>query len=370
MFRDEVQALSHQIAEETLQRIRKDRKRASVRVGQLLRVIEEKLLDADLQVESLRRWCGANDKNVSTQFKTELGLAPWAYITQCRMEIAGRMLAASDYEIWRIGLAVGYVSGHSFGRAFKTWSGQSPKKFRAQARAGTIPASQLPMPGEPLSRKDIRRALAGELATDEAEALVDRLDTVRDRIAGNYSNVSPPIPAPASIEPIMAENLWRWIEPLPYEVQKAAIKSQAPAFRTPALMHVLCTQSVDAEEPAVAVERAGLVLLCMHPVAESLGKKSGNWLARAHIITAHACRRADLLDVAEEAFNVAGRLLDFLEDEAHPIIVLELFLYQTHLEIARNRVDRAIMMGETALEIHALLTARLNEQADRKSKET
>ena len=51
------------------------------------------------------------------------------------MELGGRMLAASDLNVWQIGVQVGYLSGHSFGRAFTRWSGgTTPTGFRRQAR--------------------------------------------------------------------------------------------------------------------------------------------------------------------------------------------------------------------------------------------
>ncbi len=44
----------------------------------------------------------------------------------------------------------------------------------------------------------------------------------------------------------MARSLSQAIEHPPYELQSAAAKSQARAYHTPALFHVLCTESIEA----------------------------------------------------------------------------------------------------------------------------
>ena len=71
---DRARELCLRLQEETLRRIHEDRKRASVRVAELLAMIEQRLLDPDLKVKSLRLWCGRRDNNVSTRFAEELGL--------------------------------------------------------------------------------------------------------------------------------------------------------------------------------------------------------------------------------------------------------------------------------------------------------
>ncbi len=67
--------LCRRMAEDTLKRIREDRRTASVRVARLLDTLEEKLFDSDLQVEDLRRASGELDPNLSTRFAAELGVA-------------------------------------------------------------------------------------------------------------------------------------------------------------------------------------------------------------------------------------------------------------------------------------------------------
>ncbi len=71
----------------------------------------------------------------------------------------------------------------------------------------------------------------------------------------------------------------------------------------------------------------------------------------------------------ESCLSTGFAELDFLEDEAHPIIVFELFLYRTHLEIACDASNGPSWWARPPLEIPAALTAGLTEQADKESKE-
>ncbi len=152
--------------------------------AQLLAVIEERLLDPDLDVNDLLRACGQRDKNVSTRFAAELGPTPKAYIIDIRMELGGRMLTGSTLQAWRIGAQVGYLDPSAFGRAFKKWCGKSPGEFRKGAREPA--AEPTAAPGELVSRQEIRRAVAGDLDREQAEALAGRLYGLGDMVAAGY----------------------------------------------------------------------------------------------------------------------------------------------------------------------------------------
>ena len=363
MFRDQARELSLEIAEETRQRIREDHRRASVRVAQLLELVEEHLLDADLQVESLQRWCGQHDKNISTRFAEELGLPPWAYITQCRMEIAGQMLIGSKLAVWRIGLAVGYVSGHSFGRAFKRWCGKSPKAFRNAE--GARSAAESPPP-KLLSRAEIERALAGDLAPEEAKALIGELGELQERVRSNYQIPSPPPPGREALEPAMAARLWRWIEHEPLEIQKAAIDSQQAAFHTPALFHLLCTESIaaGAVDDVTGLQIASLALASLPGVAQRLGKPSIYLFARAYTVVGLAFTRSESLDEAAEAFRVATRMLNHDGDKVHPVVFMELCLYRARLETARGEAKAAKQLLDAGIQIWDALMQQLKQAMD------
>lgn len=147
MVRDPAREL-RQVTEEIMGRIRDARRAASVQVAALLGLIEEHLLDPDLQIQDLLKWSEIDDKNVSTRFKQELGLGPWEYITQCRMTIAVHGLEATDLKIWQIATNAGFSGGPAFGRAFKRWSGKTPKQFRRAARKSSGRSEPLAAPAD------------------------------------------------------------------------------------------------------------------------------------------------------------------------------------------------------------------------------
>lgn len=355
---DHATKLRKRLESETLDRIRADRERTSARVAELLAMLEKRIFHPDLNVETLRRWCDQHDKNVSTRFAEELGLSPSEYILQARMELGGRMLAASNLKVWQIGLQVGYVSGHSFGRAFTRWSGgKTPTEFRREAQAA--PAEEtLPAPEELVRNADLQRALAGDLSHQDAGALAGRLRDLASRISDVYEEPAPFISRPDVVEPIMARKLWQWIDNLPHEARLAAIESQAPAFRTPALFHLLCHQSLltGARDDIRGQRLAILAMASLPPLAKRLGKSSIYLYARAHVVTGLAFRRSGFLDDAEESLAYATRILQEMGTKPHPMVTLELCLAQSMVARDRGNVEVAGDLTDRALEIIDKLT--------------
>ena len=342
--------LCRRLAGETLERIRELRRQASVRVAQLLEVIEQRLLDPDLDVNDLLRECGLRDPNVLTLFAAEVGFTPKAYILDNRMELAARMLVGSTLRVWRIGVQVGYLHPGSFGRAFKKWSGKTPGQFRQAA--GSAAAAEPPMaPEELISRREIRRAMAGELAPERAEALAGRLYGLGDMVCAGYRQLSPPAGGARTVESTMARNLWQWIEPLPYEVQMRAVESQGSHYRTLVLFNRLCTLSVEAEGGVRALQLATLALASLHAMGERVGEHYLSVFARAYAILGYARLRAGEGEGAAEDFGQAQALVAMAGDDAHPVVVAELCLYQATLEIERDNFSEADRLTRVGSEI-------------------
>ncbi len=358
---DHATKLRRRLEGDTLKRIRADRRRASVRVAQLLAKLEKRIFHPDLNVESLRRWCDQLDKNVSTRFAEELGLSPRDYILQARMELGGRMLAASDLKVWQIGRQVGYLSGHSFGRAFTRWAdGKTPTEFRRQAQAA--PAGEAPPAPEDLVRNaDLHQALAGDLSPQDAGALAGRLRDLAGRISDVYQEPAPIISRPHVIEPMMARKLWQWIEHQPHEARLAAIESQAPAFHTPALFHRLCTESLVAgvSDDIRGQKLVVLAMASLEPLAKRLGKSSIYLYARVHVVAGLAFRRSGYLEDAEESLAYANRILQMMGTRPHPLVTAELCLAQALIERDRGNVELADELTGQGIEIIERLTAKL-----------
>ncbi len=357
---DPAKELCRRLAVETLDRIRADRKRASVRVAKLLAVIEERLLDPDFDVNALLRECGHRDKNVSTRFANELIFTPKAYILDARMELGGRMLTGSTLQAWRIGAQVGYLDPSAFGRAFKRWSGQTPGEFRQGEPAPA--AEPTPSPGELVSRREIRRAVAGELDPEHAEVLAGQLYGLGDLVCAGYRQLSPPADGARHVESTMARNLWQWIEHLPYQVQMQAVESQAPRYQTLVLFNRLCTVSIEAEDGLRALKLATLALASLHAMGERVGEGYLNVFARAYAVIGYAQRRAGDLEEAARDLEQAKRLLAMAGDDAHPVIVAEVCLYEATLEAERDNFEEAELLSELGTRILELTVDRVLDQ--------
>jgi AraC-like DNA-binding protein len=87
-------------------------------------------------VGTLAREAGASRTTLTDRFSRFCGLAPMAYLTHWRMQLAARRLAEGGETVGRIAFDVGYGSEAAFSRAFKRVAGVSPAKWRRQARAG------------------------------------------------------------------------------------------------------------------------------------------------------------------------------------------------------------------------------------------
>lgn len=84
--------------------------------------------------EALAAELAVSRATLSRRFLAVAGLAPGAYLTRWRMDLAARRLCDTDDSLEAVAHAVGYTSAHAFNRAFSRARGQSPGRFRAAAR--------------------------------------------------------------------------------------------------------------------------------------------------------------------------------------------------------------------------------------------
>lgn len=156
---------------ETLARVRKDRERAPQPLKPLLRYLEDHLFDPDLDYQKLKLICEVRDNNLPTFFHRALGLPPAAYIRDCRLETAWRLLSETDLRVGHIAELLGYSSIQTFGRAFKRWCGVSPAAFRRQQKRD----AEAGRPWTDVRPSTARRAVSGQLEAHEVRALLQRL---------------------------------------------------------------------------------------------------------------------------------------------------------------------------------------------------
>ena len=118
----------------TLARIRRDRDRAG-RLVKPLEYLESHLFDPNLNADQLMRACGVGRPSTASKgFRetTSVSLTPYAYIEDCRLEVASwLLLLRPDLTMDRIATFLGYSTGSVFGDAFERWSGIRPTVYRA-----------------------------------------------------------------------------------------------------------------------------------------------------------------------------------------------------------------------------------------------
>jgi len=85
-------------------------------------------------VATLASACAMSRTTFATRFKATVGKAPMDYLTQLRMLMAARRLAAPGARVAAVAQDLGYESESSFSAAFKRAMGQPPRRYAEHAR--------------------------------------------------------------------------------------------------------------------------------------------------------------------------------------------------------------------------------------------
>jgi AraC-like DNA-binding protein len=92
------------------------------------------LHQVDLTTDKAAKLCGHERRRLSRELR-EMGTTLSKEISQLRSEMAARALADTDQPIAKIAETVGFTDPTIFSRAFKNWTGQSPREFRRTHRS-------------------------------------------------------------------------------------------------------------------------------------------------------------------------------------------------------------------------------------------
>ena len=106
-------------------------------MNRVVEYIDAHLAD-DLTLTRLAQVGGFNASYLSRLFKQLMGVGVSDYILRKRMELARRLLADTHVRIQDVAAQTGYLSAHSFTRAFRAETGISPTEWRAIAREGKM----------------------------------------------------------------------------------------------------------------------------------------------------------------------------------------------------------------------------------------
>ncbi|MFB9327102.1 helix-turn-helix domain-containing protein [Paenibacillus aurantiacus] len=85
-----------------------------------------------ITVADVAQFAGMNRSHLSSRFKDSVGMSPRDYLIKLRMERAGEMLRSRTLSVTEISHSLGYTDLYTFSRAFGTFYGMSPSKYRAR----------------------------------------------------------------------------------------------------------------------------------------------------------------------------------------------------------------------------------------------
>ena len=87
------------------------------------------LHESDLTADKAAKICGHDRRRLSRELR-EMGTTLSKEITQLRAERASRQLVDTNHPVAEIAESVGFTDPTIFSRAFKKWTGQSPRDYR------------------------------------------------------------------------------------------------------------------------------------------------------------------------------------------------------------------------------------------------
>lgn len=186
MIREEVEEAFRLAAEETLARIRQDRRRHAEHFAPLFRCIEERLFDPGFGVEVARRTSGAR------RLTPPLGKSLAVYLDEHRLATANRIveLGAGRVPTGRAAAAAGFADYLTWRRTVERCTGERPALVRLPARL----------------RPDLddvtwHRVYRGELSPDDSRVLLRCLRRLYPGVVDGALPAARPLPqgAPTSI---------------------------------------------------------------------------------------------------------------------------------------------------------------------------
>lgn len=103
--------------------------------SELLDALEQILVphlhEADLSAERVAELLGMSRRTLARQLQHG-GTTLRNELARLRQQRAERLLRAGELSVSQVGAAVGYPDAPTFARAFRRWTGSSPKQYRAQ----------------------------------------------------------------------------------------------------------------------------------------------------------------------------------------------------------------------------------------------
>lgn len=99
------------------------------RLRKVLAYIEEHLAE-DLRMDALAEVAGMSKYHFSRLFKAAVGVPPYRYVVQQRVEAAQLLLLRTDLTVTQIALRTGFSSQSHLSTAFREHAGTTPVALR------------------------------------------------------------------------------------------------------------------------------------------------------------------------------------------------------------------------------------------------
>lgn len=106
-------------------------------LGRALGYIHRHLADQSLSLAGAAGHAGLTPSYLSALFRRELGSTFTEYVTEKRLDLARRMLRATDLPAGQVARAAGFRDPHYFSALFKKRAGLSPTAYRAGVRSSS-----------------------------------------------------------------------------------------------------------------------------------------------------------------------------------------------------------------------------------------
>jgi len=98
-------------------------------LSDITKIIEDKVSDSDLNVNSLSDYSGISSKQIYRKIKQLTGLTPVDYIRSIRMKKAAMLLAQQKFSVAEVMYLVGFSNYSYFSKCFYAKYGKTPKQF-------------------------------------------------------------------------------------------------------------------------------------------------------------------------------------------------------------------------------------------------
>jgi AraC family carnitine catabolism transcriptional activator len=108
-------------------------------LAQAIAVMEANLEEL-VASEDISKAAGISQRQLERMFRRHLGMTPWRYYLQLRLQRARALLQYSELQVVEIAVACGFGSAAHFSRSYRAWAGHAPSAERARQEAGITPS--------------------------------------------------------------------------------------------------------------------------------------------------------------------------------------------------------------------------------------